>query len=63
MFNLRYNPPVVVDASDSQFPSHQDYNIDLEKISLLSESQLIAFGLKRNQKSYLLCILQKSQFL
>jgi hypothetical protein len=46
----------VVDASDSQL---QDYTTDSDKtaIAVLSESQLVAFGLK----SYLFCILWKSK--
>jgi hypothetical protein len=56
MFDILNPPTVVLDVSDSQL--HQDYTIDSEKISLLSESQPLAFGLK----SYLFCILQKSKF-
>jgi hypothetical protein len=55
MFNTLKLPHSMVDARDSQL--HQDYTIDSEKIRLLSESQLVAFGLK----SYLFCILQKSK--
>jgi hypothetical protein len=57
MFNISKLPTGVVDARDSQL--HQDYTIDSDKIRLLSESQLVAFG----RKSYLfqVCILRKSK--
>ena len=55
MFNISNLPTVVVDARDSQL--HQDYTMDSEKSRLLSESQLVALGLK----SYLFCSLRKSK--
>jgi hypothetical protein len=45
MCNIRYNPTVVIDASDSQL--HQDYTMDLEKISLLkSRMKLLEIATK-----------------
>ena len=55
MFSISNLPTVVVDARDSQL--HQDYTIDLDNFRDLSESQLVAFGLK----SYLFCSLRKSK--
>jgi hypothetical protein len=50
--NISKSPTGVVDALDSQL--HQDYTIDSDQTAVLSESQLVAFGLK----SCLFCILQ-----
>ena len=55
MFSISNLPTVVVDARDSQL--HQDYTIDSDKFRNLSESQLVAFGLK----GYLFCSLRKSK--
>ncbi len=52
---IPYNPTMAIDACDSQL--HKDYTIDSDKTAVLSESQLVAFGLK----SYLFCILWKSK--